>query len=324
MVPHTPASLTSIARTPFWPTLLGVLSAAGWGFGIVASRAALEAGLDVFSLALIQLAASVVLLGCISAVVGRWPSGGLVKRSVPSGTIEYAFTYTVFAFGVARTTAGNAAIIATAEPVLIALLAALLLRERIGRRFLVVLAVIVAGLLLVTGPDLASVGRPRDGDLLVLASAATGALYAVLNRRLVADAGPLPLALSQQTVGLVVLGGAVAFLVVAGVSSPPLAASPPPEALWLAILSGLLQHSAAVWLHLHALRGMTAGRFGVVLSLVPVFALGGAYAVLSEAITLIQLAGAALIGIAIILSRRSRQSQGPNRVRRRAGGADNK
>ena len=301
MVANMPASLTRIARTPFWPTLLGILSAAGWGFGIIASRAALEAGLDVFSLALIQLAASVVLLGCISAIAGRWPSGALVKRSVPSGTIEYAFTYTVFAFGVARTTAGNAAIIATAEPVLIALLAALLLREHIGRRLLVVLAVIVAGLLLVTGPDLASVGRPRDGDLLVLASAATGALYAVLNRRLVADTGPLPLALSQQAVGLVVLGGAVAVLITAGIASPPIT-SPPREALWLAILSGLLQHSAAVWLHLHALRGMTAGCFGVVLSLVPVFALGGAYAVLSEVITLMQLAGAALIGIAIILS----------------------
>jgi drug/metabolite transporter (DMT)-like permease len=310
MVANMPASLTRIARTPFWPTLLGILSAAGWGSGIVVSRAALEAGLDVFSLALIQLAASVVLLGCISAIAGRWPSGALVKRSVPSGTIEYAFTYTVLAFGVARTTAGNAAIIATAEPVLIALLAALLLREHIGRRLLVVLAVIVAGLLLVTGPDLASVGRPRNGDLLVLASATTGALYAVLNRRLVADTGPLPLALSQQAVGLVVLGGAVAVLITAGIASPPIT-SPPREALWLAILSGLLQHSAAVWLHLHALRGMTAGRFGVVLSLVPVFALGGAYVVLSEAITLMQLAGAALIGIAIILSRNGHE---PGRI----------
>ncbi|RCS22547.1 DMT family transporter [Phyllobacterium salinisoli] len=213
------------------------------------------------------------------------------------------FTYTVFAFGVARTTAGNASIIASAEPVLIALLAALLLRECIKKQLIIVLVVIVAGLLLVTGPDLASAGRPRDGDLLVLASAATGALYAVLNRRLVADADPLPLALAQQAVGIMVLGGAVALLVTAGVASPPVA-SPPREALWLAILSGLLQHSVAVWLHLHALRGMTAGRFGVVLSLVPVFALGGAYVVLSEGITLMQLAGAALIGIAIILSRR--------------------
>lgn len=310
MVPSMPSSLTSIARTSFWPTVLGVLSAAGWGFGIVASRAALESGLDVFALALIQLAASVALLGGISAMVGRWPSGALVNRSVPSGTIEYAFTYTVFAFGVARTTAGNASIIASAEPVLIALLAGLLLRERIGRRFLAALCVIVAGLLLVTGPDLASAGRPRDGDLLVLASAATGALYAVLNRRLVAGADPLPLALAQQAVGLVVLGGAVAVLVATGVTSfPPLLASAPSEAFWLAILSGLLQHSAAVWLHLHALRGMTAGRFGVVLSLVPVFALVGAYAVLSEAITLMQLAGAALIGIAIILSRRRHESE---------------
>jgi drug/metabolite transporter (DMT)-like permease len=308
MAPTMPASLANIARTPLWPTILGVVSAAGWGFGIVASRAALEAGLDVFTLALIQLAASVALLGGISAIAGRWPSGALVKRSVPSGAIEYAFTYTVFAFGVARTTAGNASIIASAEPVLIALLAALLLRERIDGRFLIALAVIVAGLLLVTGPDLASAGRPRDGDLLVLASAATGALYAVLNRRLVAGADPLPLALAQQAVGLMVLGGAVALLVTAGVASLP-STPPPQEALWLAILSGLLQHSAAVWLHLHALRGMTAGRFGVVLSLVPVFALLGAYAVLSEAITLMQLAGAALIGLAIILSRHRHESE---------------
>ena len=303
-----PTFLTNIARAPLWPTILGVMSAAGWGFEIVASRAALDAGLDVFTLALIQLAASVGLLGGISAIAGRWPNGALVKSSVPSGTIEYAFTYTVFAFGVARTTAGNASIIASAEPVLIALLAALLLRERIKKQLIIVLVVIVAGLLLVTGPDLASAGRPRDGDLLVLASAATGALYAVLNRRLVADADPLPLALAQQAVGLVVLAGAVTVLVAAGIS-PSLVASLPSEVLWLAVLSGLLQHSAAVWLHLHAFRSLTAGHFGVVLSLVPVFALGSAYAVLGEAITLIQLAGAVLIGIAIILSRSSHEPE---------------
>ncbi|WP_210207965.1 hypothetical protein [Phyllobacterium salinisoli] len=91
MVQNMFASLTNIARTPRWPTILDVLSAAGWGFGIVASRAALEAGLDVFTLALIQLAASVGLLGGISAIAGRWPNGALVKRSAPSGTIEYAF-----------------------------------------------------------------------------------------------------------------------------------------------------------------------------------------------------------------------------------------
>lgn len=299
-----PTSLTTMTRGPLWPMILSVVSAAGWGFGIVTARAALEAGLDVFSLALIQLAGSVALLGGVSVLAGRWPSGALVRRSVPSGAIEYAFTYTVFAFGVARTTAGNTSIIASAEPVLIALLAALLLRERIKKHFLIVLAIIVAGLLLVTGPDLASAGRPSEGDLLVLVSAATGALYAVLNRRLVAGADPLPLALAQQTVGLVVLGGGVTVFVVANVVSlPPLVAAPR-EAIWLAILSGLLAHSAAVWLHLHALRGMTAARFGVVLSLVPVFALTGAYAVLGEAITLVQLTGAALIGLAIILSRR--------------------
>ncbi|WP_117194459.1 DMT family transporter [Rhizobium terrae] len=309
MAPNIATSLANVSRTPLMPMLAGILSAAGWGFGIVASRAALEARLDIFALALVQLAASVVLLGGISTMVGRPPRRALVSRSMPSGTIEYAFTYTVFALGVARTTAGNAAIIAAAEPVLIALLAALLLRERIGRRFLVALAVIVASLLLVTGPDLTSVGRPRDGDLLVLASTAAGAFYAVLNRRLVADADPLPLALAQQAVGLVVLGGAVAVLVAAGVAPPPRVVVAPREALWLAILSGLLQHSAAVWLHLHALRGMTAGRFGIVLSLVPVFALIGAYAMLGESITVIQLAGAALIGIAIILSRRSHESE---------------
>lgn len=86
---------------------------------------------------------------------------------------------------------------------LIAAFAAFPLGERAGCRLLLLLALVTAGLVLVVWPYLRAAGAPRvRGELLVLASMATGALYAALCRRLVAEAEPLPLALAQQLTGM--------------------------------------------------------------------------------------------------------------------------
>lgn len=277
--------------------LLALGSAACWGLGLVTAKAALVGGVSPLALAVIQLVASLLILGPAAMVVARrvrWTA--VARHSWPSGVLEYGISYALVAVGISMTSTGNAAIVNAAEPVLIAAFAALFLGERAGGNLLIALGLVTAGLVFVVWPDLVAIGQPGTGDLLVLASMSTGAIYAVLCRRLVAKFAPLPLALAQQVAGLVFL---LLWISVAAVLGLPLGVGSVAAGI-LAALSGLLQHSAAVWLHLHALRRMPAGRFAIYLALVPVFALGAAYAVLEEAVTWPQLAGGALILIAAL------------------------
>lgn len=170
--------------------LFALGSAACWGFGLVAAKASLDAGLAPTLLALVQLAVSVAALGIARPVVARASGGQSERTPIPlaaplSGILEYAVTGLIFAFGIALTTAGNAALIGAAEPAVIVVLAILLLGETAGRRVVVLLTLVTVGLALLIGPDIARTGAPNAGDMLVLGSVVTGALYAILSRRLV-------------------------------------------------------------------------------------------------------------------------------------------
>jgi drug/metabolite transporter (DMT)-like permease len=283
-------------------------SAACWGTGIVAAKGALVAGVSPSALLLLQLLASLTLLSLAAIFNIRRiprPPAPAVKGAVFSGVLEYGATYALAAFGLALTTAGNAALIGAAEPALIVLAAALILRERAGKRLIGLLALVTLGLLLVVLPDLASAGMPRFGDLLVLGSAMTGAIYAVLSRRFVHSIAPLPLSLLQQAAGLVAVVIGVFIAVQLGWTRFETSGSV--AGLGWAVLSGVLQHGAAVWLHLHALKGMPAGMFALFLALVPVFAVLAATLALGEQITSAQVTGGALIFAAAVLARKSHQ-----------------
>jgi drug/metabolite transporter (DMT)-like permease len=227
-----------------------------------------------------------------------------------SGAMEYALTSGLFAFGVAWTTAGNAAIINAAEPVLIALLAVILLREPFSTHLLLVLGCVTVGLLLVMSQDLRATGSPGAGDLIVLASALSGACYAIISARLVSQIDPLPLAAAQQAYGL------AALLVLAAIAiglDQRFALFALGDVGWralsLAVFSGLFANAAAVWLHLHALRRMPASSFAIFLGMVPVFTLAGAYLLLNETISVAQLTGGALIVAGAIGASGKRKSQ---------------
>jgi drug/metabolite transporter (DMT)-like permease len=291
-------------RIPSVAAVCALLSAACWGFGIVASKGALDAGITPLTLISIQLTTSVVVLTAAALLLVRrviWPDFVGVRRAAASGILEYGATYALAAFGLALTTAGNAAIIGTAEPALVVFAAAVILGERAGRGLIVLLVLVTGGLFFVAQPDLSTAGAPGAGDLLVLASAATGAVYAALCRRLVASVAPLPLSILQQMAGLLAVLGSVGAATLAG-RAPFGLTTLSSTGLALAVLSGLLQHGAAVWLHLHALKRMPAGTFALFLALVPMFALLGANLALSEQISPAQLVGGALILAATIVA----------------------
>ncbi len=274
-----------------------VLAAACWGFGAILSKAAL-AHLAPLTLLVIQLFASLAVLWPVL----RWQhSAVLWNRRLLAlgllGLLNPGLSYTLSLIGLTLTTASLSALLWGLEPLLIVGLALLVPRERPTARFLALSGLAVAGALLAIGLRMDQLGRLL-GNSLILAGVACCALYTVLAQRMGAGFSPLLTVTVQESLALV---GAVLIwpaelsrLTVAGLQQIP------PVAWGLAALSGVIYYGMAFWFYLGGLQRVSAGESGFFINLVPIFALGGAYVLLGERLTLAQWAGSGLVLLAVV------------------------
>lgn len=275
-------------------------SAAAWAGGLVATKHALDvADTSASSLLVLQLVASIAALALGCVVTGSSPRGAW--RSGWVGLLEPGLAYQLALAGLALTSAASASILGSLEPAVVPLVAWVLLRERPTAPLLAVVGGATVGATLVSlSPSTG--GRSLAGDLLVVASVVTAALYVVIASRRAADVAPLPTALGQQTwalglVAVVALGGAV----VAGTGElPPLRT----DVLLWASGSGVLGYAVPFWLYLSALRVMPVARAATYLTLIPVFGVALSVALLGETMTGIQVVGAAVVVASLALGTR--------------------
>ena len=268
--------------------LLMVASAATWAGGLVLTKLALDVtGAAPGSVLVVQLIASVGALAAACAVTGAGLAGAWRHGWV--GLLEPGIAYQFALAGLALTSAANASVLGSLEPVMVPLIAWVLLRERPHLRLVVVIAGATAGSVLVSFSPDAGTGS-WAGDGLVVASVAAAALYVVVASKQVASVAPLPAALTQQVwaLGLVVLG----HLVLAGPVFRPSATA---GGLVLAALAGVLNYALPFWLYLSALTRMPVARAATYLTLIPVFGVLGAVLVLGERVTWLDLAGGVLV-----------------------------
>lgn len=281
-----------------------VLSAGCWGLGTVMSKGALEQ-LPPLTLLNIQLIASVVFLWLMATLhffrrstaiqfkqLLTWKT---MKFALP-GLLEPGFAYTLGHIGLAMTTASNATLISTAEPVIITGLAALLLKERVGILLPALSMTAIVGVFLTVGfnPHLSS--DSLNGDSFIVLSTFCAALSVILSRRGVEKLDPLPLAAIQQSAGL---GWIILMWLVLEQNENIQLASISPTIWGLVIASGIVQFSLAFWLYLIALQGIPASLAAQFLTLIPIFGVCGAYLFLGERLTMIQGLGMFLIVSAV-------------------------
>lgn len=291
------------------PTMLAavgamVLSAACWGSATVMSKGALEAFSPPVLLTL-QLGASITFLWV--AVVATGQKTGLdagARLAALSGLLEPGLAYALGTFGLMLTTAGNASLIATTEPLLIVVLAWLLFRERVSARTSAAILAAMVGVGMVTGAHGAGAARTAFGDALVVLGTLFAALYVVVTSRFVTRIAPLPLAALQQSVGL-----AFSLAFVLGWSSFTTfqleLARADLSVIGLALVSGIVQYALAFWLYLIGLQRLAASTAALLLTLIPVFGLSGAVIFLGESIQVLQASGAVIIVIAVASARRA-------------------
>lgn len=293
--------MRSTAPAPDWKSAAAlVLAAACWGLGGVMTKSVL-AGVPPVTLLVVQLAASN--LGLWSIVLAgriRLPDRGEILRLGLTGVLNPGLAYTFSLIGLTFTSASLSALLWGTEPILILILAAVVLRERLSLPVIALAGLAGLGVTLMLGLNTAPAGPLAGlGSLLVFTGVACCAWYTILARRLAAGIEALALVAIQQAFAL---AWALAIwpveLALAGPRGP--AALPPGPGTWTwAVLSGLIYYALAFWFYIAGLKKLPASAAGQYINLVPVFGVSGALLFLGEKLTPGQWLGGALILVAV-------------------------
>jgi drug/metabolite transporter (DMT)-like permease len=282
------------ARRALIGAVLMLGSAAAWAMGMIASKAVLDAT-EASSLTLltVQLAASVTALGAVVAV-RRLPLAGTWRAGWP-GLLEPGLAYQLSLAGLALTSASNATLLASLEPVVIPVLGFAIFRNRPGRAQIPMIVAATIGAVLVSWDGSAAESR-RAGDLLVFASVIAAAMYVVISHRHVDSHEPVALAFVQQAWAM---GLTCAIVVVAMLVGDPLWPATAGGIL-AAAGSGLCNYAVPFVLYLTALRHLSLSSAASYLCLIPVFGLVGAVVLLDETVTVLQIGGSAIVVVALL------------------------
>ena len=282
--------------------LLLVLMSFIWGinYSVVKFGTSMVAPL-AYNAVRITMAAVALLLG-LAWTRRAWPSRRDLLTLLVLGMIGNGVYQILFIEGVARSRAGDAALVLAASPAFIAILGRALGVERISTRGVVGIALSLAGMAFVVyGREMTGEGGDTTtllGNLLVLAGSLAWALYSVLLK-------PRTDHLDVVTISaFTMLGGAIVML---AVGAPAMARTDwraVGPGVWGAMLySGLFALVLAYLFWYRGVQVLGPTRTAMYSNLQPVIALGAAWAALGEVPTPWQAVGAGTIIAGVVLTR---------------------
>lgn len=300
MFKQTLLMFSRLWEIPTLPAMLMMTGAAAfWGTGFVINKASLE-NVPPLVLLAIELAASCTVLWSVAILRGEYTClNRHTLRYGWTGLFEPGMAYLLFIAGLTTTSVSNAAILSATQPVMVIGLAWLLLRETIPPRLLFAMLIAMTGTLAVMLADTATFdAATMQGDMLILAGTLCASLYILVSRPAAARLPPALLAALQQTVGLGCVLIALFVETLFSHRTGPLN-TPALTDYLVVIFSGITQYALAFLLYLRALRDLPVTKAALFLTLIPVFGMGGA-ALIGETVTLPQVAGAALVLLALV------------------------
>jgi probable blue pigment (indigoidine) exporter len=275
-----------------------VLAASCWGLGTVISKAAL-AEFPPATLLAVQLASSLAVL-----IALMWRQGIALRGGGPPllgrlGLLNPGVAYALGLLGLTTITASVSVLLWALEPLMILLLAAAFLRERITAGLILLSVVAVAGILLVVYEPTA-IGGQVVGVALTVAGIGCCAAYTVATRRFLPHAEETSqVVLWQQGYGLALAIGLLIVIALLGGSIAPTALTP--VGLGSALLSGVLYYAGAYWLYLGALRRVPASVAAASFYLIPIVGVAGGAVLLGERLGAVQWIGAAMVLVSVIV-----------------------
>ena len=245
--------------------------------------------------------AIVVLVGIL--VAGRYtlPTGRDRLTLLGLGVLGNGLYQVLFIEGIARTRAGDAALLIAAAPALMALIGWLRGSERTGPRGIAGIALSLFGIGLVVFGDEGGSASGRAtllGDALILLGCVCWSVYTVLLKPFTERIEGISLSF------LTLVGGAVPLLLVSLPSLARTSWSTVGAGAWTAVAySGVFAIALAYLFWYRGVKILGPTRTGMYANLQPVIALAVAWATLGETPHLPQLAGAACIMSGLVLTR---------------------
>lgn len=278
-------------------------SAAAFGAMAIFARAAYASGVDTPTLLALRFSIAAVAMAAIALARGaRVPGGARLGALVLLGAVGYGGQAFAFFTALTLAPAGVVALLLYLHPALVAVLAAVLLRERLTPAKLAALAVALAGTALTIAPAVAESGAGAGAGIVAgigfaIAAATFYSFYIVAGAWL----GRRVAALPMSTV--VIASAAVVFVAVALARGPQW---PQSTAGWLAVVAiALVSTVAAITLYFAGLARVGPVRASTLSTLEPLVTVALAALVLGETIAPVRLAGGALILAAVVLLARA-------------------
>jgi len=241
------------------------------------------------------------------------PALWLRRKEIPrtvSGLLPFALlglcgffgNFTLHYYGLSLAPATHATALRVSEALVIVVLSALILRERVGKRAAAGLALGVIGVMLVLDvhPDKLSLFRSgyRLGDLLILCGIAVEGLYTIIGKRVLPGTRPLTATALACAFGWVMLSAAYG----PGIAAELGAHLPSWRALASCAYLGVLATALGYWVWYRVLSRRDSHRVGTTIMVQPVVGIPLAAAVLHEAIGPTFAAGALLIAAGVYLA----------------------
>ena len=299
---HRPSSRTLAVAS----LLVGAVC---FGLGTVATKGALD-GFAPITLAGLRFGIAAVVLTVLCRARGVRPVYD--SRAVLLGLTGIAAPFTLQNLGLQDTGAGIATLLIEGGlPLTTAVLGVAILRERVSGSRLAGLVLGVGGVAVVTINELGG-GLPLSGCVLALSASAALAVYTVLGRKIFREGFSLAVLTGGTTIGTLMLVPLVSIEICAGAGEMP---SPSLDDLLLVLFLGLVCSAATQLLWSHGMAHLDAAEIGIFGTLMPVVGIIAAATFLGEAITLTQVAGAALIAAGMVVTARTTPLRRPNITR---------
>lgn len=275
--------------------LLCLVSAAAFGTLGIFGKLAAEAGANTSTTLLVRFVLAGAVFALVLRLTGRWRALGrrVVLTGLGLGAFGYSLQSALFFAAIERLDVSMVALILYTYPAFVTVAAIVLGRVQPSLRAGVALTVASGGLALVLLAGGAG-GFEVVGALLALAASLTYTTYILVSDTVIDEVDPFALA-------FLVLTGASASFAVAGLATGSLDLALSGEAwLWL-VLIALISTVVAVSAFFAGLRRVGPSEAAILSTFEPPVTVVLAFLILGERLTAPQLAGGALVLVAVVL-----------------------
>ncbi len=281
--------------------MLAAAAALGFSFKAILVKLAYPYGVDAITLLALRMIFSLPFFAAMLFLPGP-RRAALTARDAAMlfalGVLGYYLASLLDFLGLQYISAGLERLILFLYPTLVVLLSALFFRKPITHRALVALALSYAGIALAVRHDVAAAGADRHvwlGAALVFGSAVSYALYLIGNGQVVGRIGAARLTAWASIVACLLCIGQ--FLLMRPLSALAL----PWQVYGLSGAMALFSTVLPVYMISEAIRRIGAGPASLLGSMGPVATIFLGWLLLDEAVSLSQLAGAALVMAGVLL-----------------------